>query len=476
MRRLRVLLVNPPVYDAKLHWTRWQEPHHLYRIATYFRERGADVRYLDALAGRARGALPRLLAGRFVFDEIPVLQWRYGVRPAQIRRALRALHNEKWHPDRVVVECALPAWWQGAREMFELVRSAFPATIVHIIGGIADVAAAVPGFLPESAQSDLAVTSPSCPPRVSASAPDWDLWRDDVAHLGARDRGHTRTAPAIAFLSAAEPEVVGAEAERAVCAGIRSFALERIGVLIPPSRLRPMLENIARLKQRISLTVIGNLSAPALLAAAVDDPELLPLMRRVGIRQVFFADDRHSPVAGAAATDAAEQLVLSYRALMPRLKAAGYALRSDAVNAGMSLGRAHEDLAARAVLATRLTHAAGALVVWPYEPSYSECIAHGATNKLELQIGKLFPLRHTSGATHRDMLDICGLSVILNSKHREFTFDFGGAGFIARLFRDSLRRRAWEASDDIKGTLRLPAPPPRDFGTQSVEHAAAGVT
>jgi hypothetical protein len=461
MSRPRFLLCNPPVYDSKLHWPGWHEPKVLLGASTYLRERGIDVRFLDALAGRANGSLPRQLARRFVLDGMVVRQWRYGIRSAAVRRALIRLREESWCPERALIECHSIISWRGAQEISALIASVFPCVPIHVIGDIGRHASYVPGCGLSNVETSgsLAFIESSVPAPVAHAPTDWNLWRDDCSVLGTPERDH-RSQAAIGYLQSAHaPEMIGEGLRRATAAGIRLFAPAHIGERVGADALRATAEATIRTRGSAALISIGNISAPDLLTGVKSDPELPALLRRAGFRQLFIADDRESPVRGRAACASADALVEVYRELMPSLARAGFVKRSDAINAGMSLGRAYEDLAARAALATRLTQVVGALVVWPYEPTPEECVAHGGPRQPELQNGKLYPLRHTSEATHRDMLNICGLAVILNSKYREFTFDFGGRGMIARLFRDSIARRAWEAPDDVKGTLRLPALP-----------------
>jgi hypothetical protein len=115
----------------------------------------------------------------------------------------------------------------------------------------------------------------------------------------------------------------------------------------------------------------------------------------------------------------------------------------------------------RSAFLTGAAHVVGSVIVWPYQPTTTECLAAGLPRDRDLQNGKLFPLRRTSGASYRDYLNVLGLAVVLNSKHREHTFDFMGGGLIAGMFRNSLARQAWEPDASIKGSLRLPALPPK---------------
>ena len=91
-------------------------------------------------------------------------------------------------------------------------------------------------------------------------------------------------------------------------------------------------------------------------------------------------------------------------------------------------------------------------MLWPYQPLPNECVGQS----LEQQNGKLFPLRKLSGNHYSEYMDLLGLAAVLNAKYRERTFDFLGEGLVGRIFRDSVARRGWEPSEDVKGSVQLP--------------------
>ena len=45
----RVLLCNPPIYDTRFPWARFQQPVTLLQLSTLLKRLGCDVRILDAL-------------------------------------------------------------------------------------------------------------------------------------------------------------------------------------------------------------------------------------------------------------------------------------------------------------------------------------------------------------------------------------------------------------------------------------------
>lgn len=444
----RVLLVNPAVFDTKFLWARWQEPTLLAKISTHFKAIGADVRVVDATTDRkGPGRLRRERGRRFDMDGLPVFQWRYGESKPSLRRQLRGLSQERWLPDLVVIECFATIWWRGAREAAALARHAFPSARIIVVGCDSDLLETRDGVSPGKYESIRAEVISDLPLEIHKAAPDW--------MLGGRP-------PLLGYLSQASglrsADAMVEDIETGLRAGVNTFAFCDPALVRHHSHVfERILEAVIAKKLRVRFVAPGTVAVHDF----VDRLELLALMRRAGFRQIVFSDDRHAPVAGPASWEAERVMLESFAHVLPACVKAGFAQRTDAISATLSLGRPNENLMQRSAFLTAAAHVVGSVVLWPYQPTTAECLAAGLSRDRDLQNGKLFPLRHTSAASYRDYLNVLGLAVVLNSKHREHTFDFMGAGLIAGMFRKSLARRAWEPDASIKGGLRLPALPPK---------------
>lgn len=442
--RTRVLLVNPPVYDTRLPWARWQYPSLLPRISSRFRSVGCDVKFVDALRGSDQARFRRKLATRFDLDGIIVSQWRHGRTTADVVRNLRALKRAGWQPDRVFIECFTAIWWRGASEVSSLVRQVFPDARVGIVGGY-------PASAPRHVERWCSATPcGSVPIRVRSAPNDWSMM-SPVAGLGY-----------LTFAGGARsPGDLVDEVEAGAASGVRDYALAEHAVVSRyPDLVLELFERVLSRGVRARFILPGTVSPFELLR----HPELALLLRRAGCTQIFFSDDRQAPQS----READEKLVDAYRRVAELCHRAGFPRRSDALSGGVCLGRAGEALGARAALLTRVAGAIGAVLAWPYQPTPAECAVHGGSRRYELCNGKIFPLRKANGATYRDYLNLLGLAAVLNAKYRDHTFHFDGPGFISGLLRDSLAREAWIPDPAVKGGLRLPVLPPR----VGEEHAA----
>ncbi len=68
----RVLLFNPPVYDTRFPWNRWQQPVTLLQLATLLRSFHCDIRLIDALYTRSDETLTRRRVDVFKLGEVSI--------------------------------------------------------------------------------------------------------------------------------------------------------------------------------------------------------------------------------------------------------------------------------------------------------------------------------------------------------------------------------------------------------------------
>jgi hypothetical protein len=425
----RALLLNPPVFDTRLHWAKWQQPAGLLQLGSRLQRAGADVKLIDALYQDRDARLRRERVASLDLDGSLVQKWRFGISKHALLTQLRTLARSGWHPDEIYVEGFCTFWWEGVAEVIAVARQVFPRARVMLVGAYAVQNS---GHARRYSGADEIVQV------------EWvDLVTSPIA-LSLYGRP-----PHFVYLTLGNDarsvgdvveEVIAAIKQKVIHLAFSDHAVARRF----PDLYCAVLEELARRRLRLCLYALGNLAPQDL----VDHPELADLMKRAGYKQVYFADDREALLDRCAD----DQLIESYAKAAELCNRAGFRDRTDALNAGLSLGRRGEDLAGRARLATLLAHHIGSIVFWPYQPSPAEC----PDLPLEAQNGKLFPLRHANGATYRSYQDLLGLAVVLNAKYRSRTFDFLGDGLVPRLFRDSLRRRAWEPPAAVKGSLQLP--------------------
>src|SRR5581483_3759396 len=425
----RALLIKPPVHDTRFPWSHWRQPTLLLRLATLLKQCGTDTKLLDATHWSLTKRLRRRRVDVLDLDGISVNKWRFGTPASALAAQLRALATADWRPDAIYVECFTTFWWEGASEVIALARRRFPQAQVVLLGPYADLApdhALTHGGADSVMRNALAT--------LGSYRPDLTLYPRPPNFYYVSLGSGTRSAEDIL------EEIADAAAKRIHHFAFSDHAVHRQH----PDLFRRVLEGLASKQLGVNFYALGNLSATDIMA----QPDLAGLLKRAGYLQLHFADDRAVPPDESSHKDTVE----SHAAAAALCQAAGFRGRTDDLAASLCIGRPCEDIAERARLATLLSHHVGSVILWPYQPTPNEC----PEIELEDQNGKLLPFRHDSGLTYRDYLELLGLAAVLNAKYRTRTFDFMGTGLISQLFQRSIVRRAWDAPDEVKGSVNLP--------------------
>lgn len=430
----RVLLISPPVHDVRFPWPEWRDTAYLYRLAASFIEDfGSDVKVMDALTNNTGGRMLKRKVGTVELDGQIISRWRYGVEREKLEAYLLGLSENDWTPDTVIIECLTTFWWEGAAEVAELVREVFPNTSLGLCGAYGAIACdhAKHAIGPDFFINDITL-------RPAAIT---NLSRSNV-HIAFEGRVPQRSLITLGS-PLRTPGDIADEIFHLKQAGIQHFAFSAESIA-DGEHFASVLEAIVARQIAPRLYAIGNLAAHTVNEV----PALAALLKRSGFREICFADDRH--IVGAPAV---EQWIEEHRGATSRLVKAGYLARSRALTASICVGRLGEDLLERSRAVVRIASVVGSVIVWPYQPDPRELDG----TPLEMQNGKLFPLRTANGFTYREYLEVLGMAAIMNSKYRDKTFDFFGAGLAARMFRESVNRRGWEPDPSVKGTQQLPA-------------------
>jgi hypothetical protein len=98
----RVLLFNPPVYDTRFPWSRWQQPTTLLKLATLLKSQRSEVRLIDALYHKPDEKLTRRRMKVLTRGDVSINYWRFG----QLRSELNSQLNK------------LKVWWSRLSRQF----------------------------------------------------------------------------------------------------------------------------------------------------------------------------------------------------------------------------------------------------------------------------------------------------------------------------------------------------------------------
>ncbi len=418
----KVLLFNPPVYDTRFPWSRWQQPITLLQLATLLRRYQCDVRLIDALHVGLNETLPRRRQRAFSRGENSINYWRFGLPSHKLAAQLRAWVKDEWYPDEVYIEGFSTIWWEGVQDAIALVRKYFPHARVILYGAYPTLA-----FEHAAAHSGADVIVVGYIQGLAGLPLDLSLYpsRPSFTYLsiGTSDRP---SSDIIDDLIAKTTSTNGQERTSHF-----AFADHDVAARFP-EQFRDTLQAVIDRKLKVSFYALGNMRPENF----IEDPDLATLLFRAGFKEIAFADDRDVLVT----EEAREAQLESYQHAIEVCVASGYQPRSEVLSAMICLGRPGEQLEEVGAFLTKLAHVAGSVIVVPYQPSPQEC---PPDLPLELQNGKLFPFAESNGASYRVYQDFLGLAALLNAKYRSHTFDFMGDGLISRLVRASLISGSW---------------------------------
>jgi radical SAM superfamily enzyme YgiQ (UPF0313 family) len=159
-----VLLINPWIYDFTA-YDLWSKPLGLLYIASYLRETGYSVSFIDCLDKYEPGVKTRVkqfgvghyrreeVAKPEILKHIPRRYARYGISEEYF---LEQIKNSP-RPDAVLVTSVMTYWYLGPKRVVELVRDYLPGVPV-ILGGV--YATLLPGHAQKVIQPDHIITGP----------------------------------------------------------------------------------------------------------------------------------------------------------------------------------------------------------------------------------------------------------------------------------------------------------------------------
>jgi hypothetical protein len=150
-RGRRILLLNPPVYDAQ-YWARWSQPAGLLRISTLLKQKGYQVNLIDCMETDEKGLVRKTRRKRedgtpdFVQrDDVTKPIYHFGLPWAEVETHMRALPEP---PDEIWIGSIMTYWWQSTRDAVSLARHVFSSAHI-LVGGI------YPTLAPEHAAERL---------------------------------------------------------------------------------------------------------------------------------------------------------------------------------------------------------------------------------------------------------------------------------------------------------------------------------
>jgi radical SAM superfamily enzyme YgiQ (UPF0313 family) len=159
-----LLLINPWIYDFAA-FDLWSQPLGLLYIASFLREQGYSVSYIDCLRSQKLSTDPtpkKFGVGKFrresvetphILQDVPRKFSRYGILEAEFYEQLK---NTPF-PDAILLTSIMTYWYPGTARVVEIIRELFP-NVPIILGGI--YASLLPGHAKKVIRPDYIIEGP----------------------------------------------------------------------------------------------------------------------------------------------------------------------------------------------------------------------------------------------------------------------------------------------------------------------------
>jgi len=451
----RVLLINPPVYDAQ-YWARWSQPAGLLRIATLLKQRGYAVDFVDCMETDGRGLVKKAThydaQGRPLIikrDDIVKRLYHFGLSLSELEQHLRRFET----PDETWITSIMTYWWESTRDVVTVAKRLFPQATV-LVGGIYPTLAPehalehlgadliFKGELRAASQLPTDLTLYEKPPSYAILATSrgcpWDCVYCAARTLngGAKVRARTTS------------DVLEEIQDKYTRLGIRRFGFYEDNALIHREHFIEVLEAI------IALGLPLDLYAPEGFETRLLDEDLLRLMKRAGFEKVHLpletvrSDINRQWNRRHASTESFE------RALEAAIRA-GFKPRTQEINAFVLFGLPDERLEDVIDSTLYAHHLVGSVIPMLFSPvpgtqvfrRFREYLLETIGWDLEDLNGKLLPFleynqRHYPDLHASDYLELEGLMSILNNgKVLSRAVDLCDDSAIGRAFRSTLCTR-----------------------------------
>lgn len=452
VRGKRVLMINPPVYDAQ-YWSRWSQPAGLLRLSTLLKSHGYKVELLDCMESDANGRVTksiRTVDGKSYIerDDIKRTMWHFGMSWQEFDRRLDSLEP----PSEIWVTSVMTYWWESTRDAIAHAKAKFPNAKV-LVGGIYPTLASE--HAAERLNADLVVVG-----EVPAAS---ELWTDFEGYTTPPSYAILTTSRgcpwdcvycAARALNGGSAKVRGRDAEDVLAEienkmtrfGVKRFGFYEDNALVLQGHLRDILELILERGYKLDLY------APEGFETRFLTEDLLRLMKATGFKRIHLPFEtlkmdtnlgwnrRHASTA-------------SFDRALDAAKAAGFKSHTQDLNAFVLFGlpdESLEDIMDSVLYVHRHVGSVVPMLFTPVPGTHMYKQHRGFLHDemewdLERLNGKLLPFleynreRHRPGLRASDYLEFEKLMSVLNDgKFMSRAVDICAPSVSATSFRDIL--------------------------------------
>jgi hypothetical protein len=439
----RVLLINPPVWESRYQWIKWNQPLDLLKLSTYLKsEIGCQVRLFDFMVPNRDGKVgrtshrsePRIELGQTHYNI-----YHFGATFAQFDEHVQNTMAD-WIPDLVVVT-SLTSYW--ARSVVQTVNR-----VINTVPGGFDVPVgllgAYPGLEPEHARANI-----FCEKKILLSGTEFLI--DQPSDLSAYDTMSKRdqdgklvangtVAPTFAALDIRSRGLID-EIRNKITHGMNQFVFFNDDIL---SFVDPLSE-IAKEQdsQTFKTRFQSRFLEPRFYGICGVQPnkltaEVAHIMRKARFEEIYIEP---AILNGCLDIDA-------YKQAHEALAVAGLLDTSIPTAGFVFVGRPDDDRDTLVEHLLNMLELFGSVIPKPYSPTpgsaeYEEHIDKLPTKKPHLLSPHLFPFSEINGIDREEYNELYRMTAFINKRVRGTGFDLlpGTVGY--EFFRNSIEREVW---------------------------------
>jgi hypothetical protein len=413
-----VLLVNPPVEEARYAWLRWNQPLDLLKIGAYLKQCiGCDVELLDFMKPDAKGKvvtqrLPGARQNRIVGGERYPM-WRYGLPYNELTKwAVKRRAVGSKIPTQIWITSLCSYWFQSVAQVCREARQALPDAQIVLIGNYAQL---MPHHAADTCPADLLVTTPFDIADIPSSL---DLYHDGL--------------PPFAALRL-QPKTAVMEIKTAVTRAIHDVAFFEEDICIDDGEpLREIVCDTEQCHPYLKFHIICGLDPRQVTS------KLAKLLAKKCFANLHFEEASNEGQLDSEAYDRA----VAY------LREAGAPIPSRLVSGFVWIGRPRENLEAIIARSFKVLELLGGFILKPFSPTpgseehlcyadYLEAIPHQDWSP------HVFPFAELNGISRAEYNDLYRMAAFLNDRVRGQAFDFLKGTLGLTFLRESLRREVW---------------------------------
>ena len=421
----RVLLINPPVVEARYQWSRWNQPLDLLKLGSYLKaEFECEVRLFDFMlpsGGKVNRLIYKPESSAVVGDHsLPI--WRWGQKEEDFTTWFDRLLL-RWRPTDIWLTSLTTYWWKGVRD-----------TVISIKNCYCDANVVLYGQYPmletehalQNSLADVLLTDKLELKDYSADFSLYEKAKPEFCALDVRARNWHEEAlekfreGLTDFVFFNDPLIGEAE----------EFLLRGLGIL------KEQVEKSASKKKLRFHGICG-------LYPGDFSDALAKGFKEAGFSQLHFEYQ----------TNGEELNLDAYIKAKESYERAEFNLDPDHISGFVNIGMPNDNLERIIRHALNLLEIFGSIIFKPYAPTpraalYEEYRDFLRTEKIERLSPHFFPFSRINHISLKDYEELYILAAALNKKVRNRSFNYFPGTLAYEMIKTSLNREVWRLNDE----------------------------